>query len=257
MDYPRSGRPAPGAAAGGAETSVTAPLLLLTGIVKDYRGLRPLRVASLEMHEAERVALAGLDRAAAEVLVNLVNGAVLPDQGDVRVFGRSTADIASDTDWLAALDWFGVVTERAVLLEGSSLAQNLALPFSLEIDPMPAEVRARVEALARAVELPAERLDRPVGDAPPALRLRAHLARAVALGPRLLLMEHPTASLPREEVAAFARAVLRQAEAGSMAVLAVTEDREFADIVAQRAYRLDGGTGELSSTRGWRRWLGR
>jgi ABC-type transporter Mla maintaining outer membrane lipid asymmetry ATPase subunit MlaF len=232
------------------------PSVELIGVVKHYRALRPLRIADLSVEEGERVAIAGLDRDAAELFVNLVNGAVLPDEGSVSVFGRSTADIGDDRDWLTSLDRFGVVTERAVLLEGSTLAQNLALPLTLAIDPMPPEVRSRVEALASDVGLPAERLDLPIGDAPVPLRLRVHLGRAVALGPRLLLMEHPTASLPAGEAKPFAQIVRQIALARRMGIIALTEDGVFADIVADRALKLHGGTGQLTSTRGWRRWLG-
>ena len=58
---------------------------------KDYRGLRPLRIQELRVAAAEHVALVGLDQPMAEVFVNLVTGASLPDHGDVRVFGRSTS----------------------------------------------------------------------------------------------------------------------------------------------------------------------
>jgi ABC-type transporter Mla maintaining outer membrane lipid asymmetry ATPase subunit MlaF len=227
----------------------------LQGVVKDYRALRPLRIAALSVAEGERVALSGLDRPAAEVFVDLVNGALLPDTGVVRVFGRATADITQGDEWLAWLDAFGILTHRAVLLESSSLAQNLALPLSIEIDPMPADVRAKVEALAAAVELPAERLDRPIHDATPAMRLRAHLAKALALGPRLLLLEHPTLTLDPADVPAFAAIVAREAQVRGLTVVTITEDAAFADVVATRAYKLNGATGALTSTRGWRRFL--
>ena len=103
------------------------PALEVTGVVKDYRGLRPLRIADLAVEVGERVAISGLDRQAAEVFVDLVNGALLPDSGVIRVLGRSTADITEGDDWLSWLDVFGILTQRAVLLESSTLAQNLAL----------------------------------------------------------------------------------------------------------------------------------
>ena len=229
--------------------------LELTGVVKDYRGLRPLRIADLAVEDGERVALSGLDRSAAEVFVDLVNGALLPDAGVVRVLGRTTADITEADDWLAWLDAFGILTHRAVLLEASTLAQNLALPLSLEIDPMPADLRATVEALAAETDLPAERLDRPIGDAPPAVRLRAHLATALALGPRVVLLEHPTITLDPGDVRPFAETVKRVAEARGLTVVALTEDAAFADVAATHSYKLNGGTGALTSTRGWRRFL--
>ncbi len=231
------------------------PAVELAGVVKDYRALRPLRIADLVVDEGERVAIAGLDRPAAEVFVDLVNGALLPDTGVVRVFGRSTADITEGDEWLRWLDAFGIVTQRAVLLESSTLAQNLALPLSLDIDPMSADLRAKVEALAAAVELPAERLDRPIGDAPAAVRLRAHLAKALALGPRVVLLEHPTVTLEATDVRPFAETVARLAALQRLTILALTEDAGFADVVATRAYKLHGGTGALTSTRGWRRFI--
>lgn len=229
--------------------------LELTGVVKDYRGLRPLRIADLAVEAGDRVALAGLDRSAAEVFVDLVNGALLPDAGVVRVLGRSTADITEGDEWLTWLDVFGILTPRAVLLEASSLAQNLALPLSLDFDPMPPALRTQVEALAAEVELPAERLDRPIGDLPPVVRLRAHLAKTLALGPKILLLEHPTLSIDAADVGPFAETVRRVAEARRLTLVALTEDAGFTDVVATRAYRLNGGTGALTSTRGWRRFL--
>ena len=62
------------------------------------------------------------------MFVHLVTGASVPDEGAVKVAGRDTRDIATDTEWLTSLDRFGIVTHRAVLLDGMSVAANLALP---------------------------------------------------------------------------------------------------------------------------------
>jgi ABC-type transporter Mla maintaining outer membrane lipid asymmetry ATPase subunit MlaF len=225
------------------------------GVVKNYGGLRPLRVASLEVGAGERVAIEGFDRITAELFVNLLNGAVLPDEGDVRVLGQSTRDISNSEAWLESLDRFGLVTERAVLLGGSPIAHNLALPFSLEIDPMPDDLRARVVALAREVEMDEAQLEPLTGNVGPAVQMRVHLARALATDPGLLLLEHPTVSLPREAVAEFGGLVRRVAERRRLAVIALTADKVFADEMAETALALQPGTGKLTSTRGWRRWL--
>jgi phospholipid/cholesterol/gamma-HCH transport system ATP-binding protein len=236
---------------------MSAPAVLeMQGVVKDYRGLRPLRVSALTVQTGDRVVIEGLDRPAAETFVNLVNGAYVPDAGTVRVFGVSTADIATDTAWLASLDRFGMVTERAVLLEGAPIDQNLALPYSLEIDPMPHEVRARVQAMATELEIDDAALAQRAGDTSVSVRARVHLARALALDPQVLLMEHPTASLERPDARPYADLVRRVAARRALTLVAVSNDRDFADVVATASLKLNPGTGVLSSNQGWRRWLG-
>ena len=83
-----------------------AAAIELAGVRKNHQGLRPLRIQSLSVDEGERVSLAGLDMGAASALVDLISAAVLPDEGEVRVMGRSTADVVSADSWLASLDRF-------------------------------------------------------------------------------------------------------------------------------------------------------
>jgi ABC-type lipoprotein export system ATPase subunit len=227
-------------------------LLEITDAVKNYQALRPLRVRHLVVRAGERIAVSGFDAGAAELLVNLVTGASVPDHGDVRVLGQSTTSIASGDEWLASLDRFGIVSERAVMLDGSTLEQNLAMPFTLDIDPVPAPMSARVEALAVECGIEPRWLSTRAGDIPPEVRGRAHLARAVALEPALLLLEHPTARIAEPARAAFAADVARVCEARRLAALIITQDEEFATIAAHRSLALNAATGELAPPR--RRW---
>jgi ABC-type transporter Mla maintaining outer membrane lipid asymmetry ATPase subunit MlaF len=228
------------------------PVLEIQDLAKAYGGLRPLRIRHLAVAAGERVAIRGIDAPAAELLVNLVTGASLADQGDVRIEGRSTADIANGDDWLASLDRFGIVSSRAVLLGGASLAQNLAMPFTLEIDPVPADVRERVVALAIECGLREQWLDQPAGALPPEIRVRAHLGRALALEPRLLVVEHPTAGLPPGARGPLAADFTRVAEIRRLAALIVTMDEAFAAAAAHRALQLNPATGDVTPVKkGW------
>jgi putative ABC transport system ATP-binding protein len=232
------------------------PVLEIADVRKTYSGLRPLRLRALSIAAGERVAVMGLDAAAAELLVNLVTGATLPEEGSIRVLGERTADIPTGEAWLASLDRFGIVSERAVMMEGATLGQNLALPFTLEIDPVAEEMRERVTALAAECGLSGSHavwLDRPAGEAPPEVRLRAHLARGVALEPSLLVLEHPTASVPVAARAALADDIAKVADARKLAALALTQDEPFARRVAHRTLTLNGATGELAPLR--KKWF--
>jgi phospholipid/cholesterol/gamma-HCH transport system ATP-binding protein len=236
-------------------------VLEILDVEKRYQALRPLRLQALTIAPEERVAIVGLDAGAAEVLVNLVTGASVADRGTVRVLGHDNADIAGGDEWLASLDRFGIVSERAVLLEGSTLEQNLAMPFTLQIDPVAPDIADQVAALARACGLNAKKnedngerigLSRIAGECSAEVRARAHLARAVALDPVLLVLEHPTAGLPASAVAAYAADVVRVTDARKMATLVLTQDEAFAQQVGHRALKWTAANGALTPLKkGW------
>lgn len=233
----------------------TEPVLRIEKLSKGYQGLRPLRVSSLSVSQGERVSISNVDAPAAELMINLITGAAVPDQGDVWTFGRRTADIADADDWLTWLDNFGIVSERGVLLEAATLEQNLALPFTLEIEPVPPDVKKRVAALAGECGLAEALLPVAVSDLAPDARMRVNLARAVALSPRLLLIEHPTGRVAEAGRAALAADMASVCERRHLTVVVLTNDDVFAQGVAARNLRLDAATGELRPLK--RGWFGR
>lgn len=232
----------------------TGAVLEFAGVSKDYRGLRPLRIAELRVGAGDRIAILGFDQGSAEVFVNIATGATLPDAGEVRVFGRATSAIDDSADWLATVDRFGIVSERAVLLDALTVIQNLAMSFTLDIEPPPDDVRARAEALAREVGLPEAVWSRPVADLDAAGWLRVRVGRAVALDPAVLLLEHASARLARGDVAAVGAQLGAVASARGIALVAATADEAFAEAVAGRVLALEPATGRLRARR--RSWFG-
>jgi len=231
-------------------------LIDIRGLVKSYQALRPLRVAELIVRKTDRLSLRGLDASAAEMLVLLVTGAALPDQGAIAVDGRATRDIATDTEWLSSLDRFGIVTHRAILLEPLTVAANLALPLTIVIDPMTAETRARVEEEAALAGLPASALDQKVAQLSEEERLRLHFARAAAVRPELVLLEHPTARLNSADASSRIGSTLASmADARGFGWLAITEDAKFAEASGATRLALDASTGTINvEKRSWLPW---
>jgi predicted ABC-type transport system involved in lysophospholipase L1 biosynthesis ATPase subunit len=225
-------------------------------LVKNYQALRPLRIQQLTVDEAHLVSVFGLDAAAAEVFVGLLTGALVPDEGEVRLFGRSTAHIDDSEAWLAMLDGIGIVTERAVLIEAFTVEQNIAMPFTLEVDPVRADVKPLVEALGHEVGLASEILQVPVARAGDEARVRVRLARALALDPKLLLAEHPSASLPREAVTTFAADLARIGSRRRLAVLTITADSAFAKALGGQLLTHEPATGALKPLSVWRKLFG-
>jgi ABC-type lipoprotein export system ATPase subunit len=224
-------------------------------VTKDYRGLRPLRVANFQLHAGDTVALLGFDQVTAELLVNLITGAILPDTGEVRAIGQLTAAIPDADTWVGTLDQFGLISERAVLLDQLTVEQNLAMPLSLEIDDLPRDVATRVRDLAAEVGIEVADVRERLAAVSPAARLRVRFGRALALDPRVLLAEHPNAALPPHDVAPFAADFSRVVAARGLASVVMTADETFARAIAEHVLTLQPATGELKRATGWRRWF--
>jgi phospholipid/cholesterol/gamma-HCH transport system ATP-binding protein len=231
------------------ESGAAPPVLSLSQVSKAYGGLRPLRVQQLVVAPSDIVTILGVDQPMAEVFVNLVTGASLPDAGTIEVFGSSTSSIANSAEWLAFVDRIGIVSERAVMLEGHSVIQNLVVPFSLDIEPPSPESRARAAQLAQEAGLEQAVWDQPVGPLNGLTRSSARLARALALDPAVMLLEHPTAGLDRRDVPGLARRVRSVAERRGIAVVVLTADEAFSDSLAGRVLKLDAASGRLSIVR--------
>jgi len=220
---------------------------------KDYRALRPLRVRALDVREGESVSLLGFDRATAEVFVNLITAATIPDSGEIRVFGRPTTTIADANTWLSSLDCFGVLGERAVVLDNMSVEENLTMPLTLALHDVDTATRAKVEALAAEVGLSRADLAKPVGALTSSGRLRLRLGRALAPDPRIILAEHPNALLDPADRSTFAADYSRIVSTRGLASVVLTADSEFAAAVAPRVLTLQPATGELKPLSAWRR----
>jgi putative ABC transport system ATP-binding protein len=230
-------------------------LVELTEVTKDYRGLRPLRIKHLALHAGEAVALLGIDAAMSEVLINLITGAQLPDSGEVRVFGRATTSITNVDDWVTELDRFGLISDRAVLVERFTAQQNLALPLSLEIEHLPPSLEAEVRQLASEVGLTDEELSAPTAGLAPAAQFRLRLGRALALRPRVLLAEHPNATLAGSDLPGLAADIARVTRNRGLASLVTTADPTFASALTDRVLELQPASGLLKAPSGWRRWF--
>jgi ABC-type transporter Mla maintaining outer membrane lipid asymmetry ATPase subunit MlaF len=230
-------------------------LVRLRKVTKDYQSLRPLRVEALDLHEGQTLALGGFDRMTAEILVDLITAAIVPDTGEVRVFGQPTTAIADRDGWLQTLDQFGLLTERAVLVEQFTVEQNLAIPYSLSVEDLSADLRARVARLAQEIGFAASDLGKQSGILPSLGRLRLRLGRALAMEPKVLLAEHPGATLAPDEARSFGADLKRIVKGRGMAALVLTADLEFAREVSDEVLVLEPATGTLKPSSGWRRWF--
>lgn len=188
---------------------MTPPLLQVEGVVKRFGGLTALAGVDLAVEAGEIVGLIGPNGAGKTTLFGVLSGFVAPDAGRVRLDGRDILGLAPHAVCrLGLVRTFQLVRPFARL----SVLENVSVAALVRHPTRRAAQAAAREALAR-VGL-AERADEPAGALPLGLRKRLEIARALATGPRVLLLDETMAGLTPAEVDAAVAALTRLREDG-------------------------------------------
>jgi branched-chain amino acid transport system ATP-binding protein len=170
-------------------------LLDVAGLTKSFRGLKAVNGATFSVEAGEIVALIGPNGAGKTTCFNLIAGALPPDAGTVTLDGRSLTGLSADRACHAGIGrTFQVVKPFAQL----SVLDNVtvgALRTTADVAAAKREAR-RVLALLHLdgkAAAPAATLTLPE-------RKRLEVARALATGPKLLLLDEVMAGLRPVEV---------------------------------------------------------
>ncbi|KJC36879.1 ABC transporter ATP-binding protein [Bradyrhizobium sp. LTSP857] len=239
-------------------------LLSLRGLTRRFGGLTAVDDIDLDLAKGELISIIGPNGAGKTTLFNLVTGLDRPDAGVVRFEGQDITGLSPER--LAAQGIartfqlgrvFGNLSVMDNVLIGAHTRLRAVKPTVPVIGPLlelglallrPASVKAEEERLreevkvilARFGERLLPRIDQPAYSLSYANRRRVEIARALALRPRLLLLDEPTAGMNPSETAEM-QGLVAELKAEGLTILLIEHKLEMVMRLSDRVIVMDEG----------------
>ena len=228
------------------------PLLQVHDVELTIGGLHILRGVTFDVHPGEFFTVIGPNGAGKTSLLNVISRIYRPTGGDVRFDGASLLDakrsalaglgIARTFQNLALFEQMDVMDN--VVLGRHRLMRSGVLTGAAWFGRARREEAAARRACEPLIDLMGlgDYLRRPIRDLPYGIKKRIELARALAVEPRLLMLDEPAAGMNEEETDELAEWILVAKRELGLTVVMIEHDMGLVTRLGDRALVLDFGT---------------
>jgi urea transport system ATP-binding protein len=227
--------------------------LTIDGLNQYYGGSHILRDLSFEVPAGKVTALLGRNGVGKTTLLKTLMGLVSAATGSVR-FGAQ--DLTAATPYQRARAGIGYVPQGREIFPRLTVAENLEM--GLATRPRGARLPDRVFEMFPVLK---QMLNRRGGDLSGGQQQQLAIGRALAMGPRLLILDEPTEGIQPSIIKDIERAIAQLASSGEMAILLVEQYYDFARtladqyLVMERGEIVARGDGRNMDADGVRRYL--
>jgi branched-chain amino acid transport system ATP-binding protein len=210
-------------------------LLSVEGLSLSFGGVRALAGVDFTVRRGSITGLIGPNGAGKTSLLNCIAGFYRQQEGSIRFAGRDIGRVAPDR---RAAMGIARTFQNIALFEGMTVLDNIKLGAHAHLSAgilsaLAYSPRARREELALREEVERDIIDfleiehlrrRTVASLPYGLQKRVELARALAMRPKILLLDEPIAGMNEEETEDMARFILDVQEERGVTVVLIEHD---------------------------------
>lgn len=229
-------------------------MLEISQLNKSFGGLQATTDVSINVKQGEIVSVIGPNGAGKTTLFNLITGVYKPDDGDIRFEGQSIVGLKPNTivnrGIARTFQNLRLFTNLSVL-DNVLIAQHHTMrsPWLSAVFRTSAYRAQEEEMYQRALEklsffgprLMSFRLHQPVYVLSYANRRRTEMARAMATGAKLLLLDEPSAGMNPKETQEITQIIRRMRDEGGYTILLVEHKMNLVGEISDRVVVLDYG----------------
>lgn len=215
-------------------------------VTKIFSGKTVLDKIKLDVNEGETLVILGGSGSGKSTLLRLMIGNLKPDSGDIVGLTKSIRNMSVDE-----LDEYrksiGVLFQSGALFNSMSVADNVGLPLREHTDLPEETIQIMVKIKLELVGL-REHADKMPAMLSGGMKKRAGLARALALDPKILFYDEPSAGLDPVTSAEIDELIIKLNKLLGVTSVVVTHEMESAFRIADRMVLLDRGKFVVSGT---------
>ncbi len=229
------------------------PLIELRNVSKRFARLVVLRDLTLNIESGQSLVIIGASGSGKSVMLKHIVGLLRPDSGEVWFDGERIDDLAEKR--LSELRTnFGFLFQMGALFDSLTVADNVAFPLVEHTQKTPDEIARIVQEKLKMIGLPDAGAKMP-GELSGGQKKRVALARAIALGPRVILYDEPTTGLDPIHSDVINELIIKLQRELKVTSITVTHDMQSAFKIADRIVMLhegqlifDGAPDEIRTT---------
>jgi phospholipid/cholesterol/gamma-HCH transport system ATP-binding protein len=222
------------------------PVIQVVDVVKRYGARTILDRVRLEVRRGETLVILGGSGSGKSTLLRLMIGNVAYEEGHIVGLGRRL-DRMSEADLVAYRKSIGVLFQSGALFNSMTVAENVALPLREHTDLPDETIQIMVKIKLEQVGL-REHAGKMPSELSGGMKKRAGLARAIALDPRILFYDEPSAGLDPVTSTEIDHLIIDLNRKLGVTSVVVTHEMDSAFRIADRMVLLDRGRFIVSGT---------